>query len=69
LAWVRFSDKSSQQILYWASFNPDWTTQLIRLTLGKFVSGLEIGLDNLAKEDNTSGAQSFLVDFIMLAQK
>jgi len=68
-AWIGVTSGEGQMILYFASYSPDWTTEIIKLSPGNFVDKFIVGLDNFVKEENTSGANSIQIDFIFLASK
>jgi len=66
---VSYADGSKERILYWGSYSPNWDLKVFKLRSGTVVKEIIIGLSNLGKEKDVSGTQSFLCDYIFLANK
>jgi len=67
LAWAYFMGGKvwNQRILTYGSYNPDWTTTVVKLQEDAIVTYLMVGLDDLGADDE--GSHSAYFDFIMLA--
>jgi len=70
IAWAYYTDGSSEPIVNYASYSDDWKTTILKLTEGKTIDYLMVGLDDhpVSRYD-VYGTHSAYFDFIMLANR
>jgi len=67
IAWAYFMGGKvwNQRILTYGSYNPDWTTTVVRLQEGAILTDLMVGLDDSGVD--AEGSLSAYFDFVMVA--
>lgn len=65
ISWVYYTDGSGDSLVFYGSESEEWSTNIVRLTAGKTVSSIMVGLDDFTSD--TSGLQSAYFDYVMFA--
>jgi len=65
IGWVYYTDGGSDSVVFYGSESQEWTTSIIRLTSGKTVSSVMVGLDDFTSD--ASGLNSAYFDYVMFA--
>jgi len=66
ISWVYYTDGGGDSVVFYGSESAEWTTSVIRLTSGKTVSSVMVGLDDFTSD--TSGQRSASFDYVMFAR-
>jgi hypothetical protein len=66
ISWGYYTDGSGDSLVFYGSESEEWSTSIVRLTAGKTVSSIMVGLDDFTSD--TSGQQSAYFDYVLLAR-